>query len=478
MRIAPYFYITPSLRVLAVTISLFSITGCEKDPTVKNLTTIATGHHTLLTPMDGNTPRYRYLDFYSSASSSGLDQPIWVAVNLNSFGDDLLVSRIDTAGQALCSRVIHFNNAHSSSEVYLTTALTDGSCMVAGGEDNETVISQLETDGSTKWSKRIVLDRGLNQYDFASGLASVGTEALLCLTNYGIDSPNPNQHSFSHVSADGTISTSVGYAYPSPVGVAKNSPIQFKSLPGGNGAFLLEKLEDNIFLLSSIDATGHVRWVKQITLTGFFSTNTPDYFDMVVAPVSGDFVLLVAKKVEVQAQLIRLSPSGDLRGVIALSNTALIDNTYPRFGKLAVGPQEEAAWTVENSTQLYYYAVDAQGKPIANQVLDENPVGRGSNTLSTYGLVSIGYKGAYGLGGLAGPAPGNDSKTSINFLNINSIGRVGCILDKATTFNSSIVMGTQVIALPIPASVQINPIVTNNNLENGPITLINSNVCQ
>jgi hypothetical protein len=146
------------------------------------------------------------------------------------------------------------------------------------------------------------------------------------------------------------------------------------------------------------------------------------------------------------------------------------------FGHLAMGAQEEVAWTLESSEWVYYYAVNAQGKILASKRIANTP--KNSLVSSSYGLLSIGQKGAYGFGTFAGPAPDNEPDTSINFLHISADGQAGCPTADAPALTGAAATGTRAVGLPVPTAGTLANGTASYTLYTAPLTLATSPACQ
>lgn len=433
-----------------------------------------TGRRVILTPAGNNT-----LGYYSDASFGSTDRTIWVAAITNSLTGALLVAHLDTAGQVVGSRTIDYPNPYNGRLALAT--LQDGSCVsvgqaegsnVLGQSDSKALVFQLRKDGTTQWSQVIATTLGGGNDSFVTGdIVSLGMDVLLCGEYYKYPD-STKQRAFTRIANDGTTQPFVSYVLPPKTLLGARGPVM-KPLPAGTGAVLLEQLDATTLQLLLLEADGHLRSLQQLKLAGFPTTQSIDYLDIAVAPTSGNLAILLASERQGQAQLIKLTAAGTV-----LSTTAytLATKSYSRFGKMAMGLQDQVGWTTEDDKNLYYYVVDAQGKTLTGQQLAPTP----GNVviLGAFGLVAIGSTSAYGFGSFAGPEPANAQSSSLNFLRIGSDGRAGCTLGDAPMLSAMPVAAAQVVTLALPPAGSLPNVTTTYNLLNNPAALTSSLSCQ
>jgi hypothetical protein len=444
-------------------VTLTSLLACSKNDSGPQAS--PQGKRVLVTPTPA-APAVAQLRSYTSASTPGPDQPLWLSTVLDLYGSQALLVRLDTAGQLLASQMIY------NATYVPVAALTDGSSLALGQDGSNAFVFRLNTDGTTAWSKILTNGAGQNRTLTPGNIVPLGNDALY----YG-SLGNFNQRCFARIASSGAVQPYATYTFPAKAATFNRVPA-FKPLPAGAGAIMLEQLDDATFLLSNLDATGHLRWWQQLNLAGLPATpQTAKFYDVAVSPTSGNLAVLIGDPIAGQggaSQLLRFSAAGAL-----LSATTYTLSSAPHFvyfGHLAMGAQEEVAWTLESSEWVYYYAVNAQGKILASKRIANTP--KNSLVSSSYGLLSIGQKGAYGFGTFAGPAPDNEPDTSINFLHISADGQAGCPTADAPALTGAAATGTRAVGLPVPTAGTLANGTASYTLYTAPLTLATSPACQ
>lgn len=444
--------------------ALASLLACSKSDSGPQAS--PNGKRVLLTPTPP-PPAVALLRAYTAASTPGPDQPLWLSAELDyNIGQALLV-RLDTAGRLLASQlVLNYNAAYVP-----VAALADGSSLGLGQDGSNAFVFRLNTDGTPAWSKIFTDNAGQNLTFTPGNIVPLGNDALYYGSRGGF-----NQRYFARIAASGAVQPYASYTFPAKAATFNRVPA-FKPLPAGAGAIMLEQLDDATFLLSNLDATGHLRWWQQLSLAGLPATpQAAKYYDVAVSPTSGNLAVLVADPTAGQgglSQLLRFSATGALLSATTYSLRNAPHFVY--FGHLAMGLQEEAAWTLEGDEEVYYYAVNAQNKVLVAKRIANTP--KNSTLSNSYGLLSIGQKGAYGFGTFAGPAPDNDPATSINFLRISADGQAGCPTADAPALAGTAATGTRAVGLPVPAAGTLANATASYTLYTAPFTLATTPAC-